>query len=275
MARHDAAARALPDTICGLQRGARTKRQQTLAAGVPGITFSWGCSSALIARVHGAGAIAGVQIGSAAGAERALDAGADFLICQGVEAGGHVQSTLGLMALLERTRTVVGDATPIVAAGGLATGADIAAVRARGAVAAMLGTRFVATRESAAHPVYCRALLDADAQDTARTLCFDGGWSGAVHRVLRNDTLEAWEAAGCPPAGCRPGEGGIIAYTEAGAPVYRYDDTPAMVGMTGRPASASLFAGCGVGAIDDVPEAGALVARLGREFRAAERVKAR
>ena len=194
MARHDAVARALPDTICGLQRGARTKRQQTLAAGVPGITFSWGCSSALIARVHGAGAIAGVQIGSAAGAERALDAGADFLICQGVEAGGHVQSTLGLMALLERTRTVVGDATPIVAAGGLATGADIAAVRARGAVAAMLGTRFVATRESAAHPVYCRALLDADVQDTARTLCFDGGWSGAVHRVLRNDTLEAWEA---------------------------------------------------------------------------------
>ncbi len=241
-----------------------TALDAVLDAGVPVVTFSWGCDSSLIARVHRAGAEVGVQIGSCEGAEAALAAGADFLICQGIEAGGHVQSTTPLRELLAQVLAVAG-ARPVVAAGGLASGRDIAAVVAQGAAAAMLGTRFVATRQSQAHACYLDGLLAAGAKDSVRTTCFDGGWTGAAHRVLRNTTLNAWEASGCPPAGRRPGEGEIIAHTAKATPVYRYDDTPAIAGMTGRPEAASLFAGRGVGAITDVPDAGELVARLARE----------
>jgi hypothetical protein len=102
-----------------------------------------------------------------------------------------------------------------------ATGEEIHKALAAGASAAALGTRFVATIESSAHPDYKRAILAADAKDTALTICFQDGWS-ATHRVLRNRTFVMWDAAGCASPGKRPGEGDAIATKADGSKILRY-----------------------------------------------------
>jgi nitronate monooxygenase len=87
-----------------------------LEAGAPVVTFSWGLPGRLVEKVHRANALVGVQVGTGMGARLAQEAGADFVICQGVEAGGHVQSTRPLAQLLPEARQACGD-LPIVAAG--------------------------------------------------------------------------------------------------------------------------------------------------------------
>ena len=116
----------------------------------------------------------------------------------------------------------------------------------------MLGTSFVATAESAAHPAYKAALVAAGAHATALTICFDGGWQHAPHRVLRNATLERWEEAGCPPPGRRPGEESPPA-VRAGTAIARYEDAPPLVGDSGAIGEMCLYAGAGCAGIDDVP----------------------
>jgi nitronate monooxygenase len=235
-----------------------------LEAGVPMVTFSWGMPGPWVDTVHSFGAAVGVQVGTLAGARRALQEGCDFIVCQGVEAGGHVQSSLPLHALLPAVAAEAG-AVPVMAAGGLADGADIAAAFARGASGVMLGTRFVASTESQAHDAYKAALLAAGSDDTALTGCFDGGWPYALHRVLRNATLMDWEAAGCPPVGRRPGEGNVVARDESGRPVHRYDDAPPSAGMQGEILSCCLYAGTGVARINELRSAGELVRELWRD----------
>ena len=237
-----------------------------LDAGAPIIQFAWGIPSMeVVAAIRKAGAKMGIQVSSAAGARRALDAGADYLICQGTEAGGHVQATKALYdvlpAVLDEAKTI-----PVVAAGGIANGAHIRRALLAGASGVLMGTRFVATKEGGAHDEYKGAITRAKAADTVLTVCFQDGWANAPHRVLRNRTLEMWEAAGCPPAGKRPGEGDILATNAVtGATKLRYsalnpepDDRGALMDMV-------LYAGQGVEAIRDIPSAGELVARLWKE----------
>jgi nitronate monooxygenase len=236
-----------------------------LEAGVPVVTFSWGLPQALIDTVRSFGAALGIQVGSVEGARRALDAGCDFIICQGVEAGGHVQSSTPLQQLLP---AIVAEARdiPVVAAGGLADRADVVRVRSLGARAAMLGTRFVASTESTAHPSYKEALVAAGPGQTALTGCFDGGWPYALHRVLRNATLATWEAAGCPPSGHRPGEGDVVGTDQSGDVVRRYDDAPPRADMSGDIQQGCLYAGSGVHKITAVDCARDIVTDLARAF---------
>ena len=236
-----------------------------LDAGVPIVTFSWGDAAPYVERVHAAGAKVGIQVTNMLGAYRAVHFGADFLVCQGVEAGGHVQSNTKLAEILPRIVNAA-NGVPVIAAGGIATGEQIAAVLKNGA-AASLGTRFVATQESRAHCGYKGLLRSSETADTAPketalTVCFQGGWPYAAHRVLRNGALDVWEAAGSPPVGQRPGEGEIIARTASGEPIFRYDDTAPRQGMSGDIAAMCLYAGTGVGAITDIPPAAELIARL-------------
>ena len=95
---------------------------------------------------------------------------------------------------------------PVLAAGGSGHGQKIKTALLPGASGAVLGTRFVATQESLAHPEYKSAILRAHATDTALSVCLQDGWPSATHRALRNRTFERWEAAGCPSVGRRPGE---------------------------------------------------------------------
>ncbi len=141
--------------------------------------------------------------------------GADALIVQGVEAGGHVQSVVGLLPLLAEVRRAV--SLPLLAAGGIGDPASARAALAAGAVAVVMGTRFVASEECDAHPLYKARLIEAEARDTVLTKLFDVGWPASPHRVIRNTTYEHWEAAGSPPSGQRPGEdekvaGGVLRY---------------------------------------------------------------
>ena len=239
-----------------------------LEAGVPIVTFSWGDAQPYIGPVHRAGAKVGVQVTNVCGAVRAAEMGADFLICQGVEAGGHVQSHTALADLLPRI-VAAARGVPVIAAGGIATGRQIADALKSGAAAASLGTRFVATRESRAHAQYKRLLAEAETGDAALTVCFEGGWPYAAHRVLRNSTLETWETAGCPPVGQRPGEGERVGATASGEPIFRYEDTAPRIGMTGGIETMCLYAGTGVGQITDVPPAAEIISRLWNEARAA------
>ena len=237
-----------------------------LEAGAPVVTFSWGLPGELVRRVHSQGATVGVQVGTARAAQLAIEQGCDFVICQGVEAGGHVQSSSPLEALLEAVVDAARE-VPVVAAGGLADVADIRRVVNAGADAAMLGTRFVATHESRAHPEYKQALVASNGADTVMTGCFDGGWPYAQHRVLRNPTLQRWEDFGCPPSGKRVGEKDVIATTATGAQIRRYDDTPPAEGMRGDVLDCCLYAGLGVGRIRSIEPAADLVKRLGEGAR--------
>src|SRR2546423_111368 len=83
--------------------------------------------------------------------------GCDVIIVQGHEAGGHVRGTVGLMPLLAEVLDTV--KLPVIAAGGIGNARGVAAALAAGAAAVRLGTRFIATRESGAHPLYVESLL--------------------------------------------------------------------------------------------------------------------
>ena len=233
-----------------------------LEAGVPIVTFSWGRPGvARVRKCHAAGARVAVQVGTTSAVAALLDDGVDALIVQGSEAGGHVQSTTPLHQLLPAVlEQALG--VPVIAAGGIATRQDVTGVLAAGAQAAMLGTRFVATRESRAHARYKDLLVAARGLDAVMTLAFDGDWPFGPHRVLRSSTLDRWEAAGCPWPGERPGEGEAVLTRPDGRAVQRYSDAPPLAGDAGDVDAACLYAGSGVGEIDDVPSAGELMARL-------------
>ncbi len=237
-------------------------------AGIPAITLSWGQNAKLIEHAHRYGIAVGVQVGSSEGAHNAIHDGADFVICQGVEAGGHVQSTTPLATLLPQVVALTQD-VPVVAAGGLGNGGDISWALNEGATAVMLGTRFVATKESRAHALYKEAIVNAKESDTSYSICFDGDWPYAAHRVLRNETLNQWESAGCPPSGSRPGEQEFVAQMSSGEKVRRYSSKTPTDAMTGDILDCSLYAGTSVGKITDIPKAKELVLRLWNECQCA------
>ncbi|MBX3118309.1 MAG: nitronate monooxygenase [Fimbriimonadaceae bacterium] len=233
-----------------------------LEAGCPYISFSWGDPLPHIQAVRDAGAGFGVQVVSVSGAQRALKIGADFIICQGIEAGGHVQSTSSLHELLPRVVEIAGD-TPVIAAGGIGDAKAIHNVLELGATGAMLGTRFVATQESRAHDQYKQLLVDKS--ETALTVCFEDGWPYSASRVIRNSTLEEWESVGSPAIGERPHEGEITGTTASGYEIPRYSMVAPQQGATGNIEAMCLYAGTSIKAIHDLPKAGDLVGSLWRE----------
>ena len=236
--------------------------EAVIEAGAPAVTFSWGIAPDLVDLAHKNNVAVGVQVGSEEGAKVAISSGADFVICQGVEAGGHVQSTTELENLLPRVLDTSGE-IPVFAAGGLADADDIGKVIGQGAKGAMLGTRFLATKESNAHDLYKKAILASDSSDTVYTVCFDGGWPLAPHRVIRNKTLNDWEAAGCPPVGRRPREGDIVARDSTGYEVERYaSDNPTVFYKESLMDDMCLYAGTGCARINDIPGVSELVRRL-------------
>jgi nitronate monooxygenase len=238
---------------------------RTLDAGAQVVHFSWGLpTTIMVSSVRSAGAKFGVQIGNAIGARAALDLGADYLVCQGVEAGGHVQSSTALYELLPKILEEARD-TPVLVAGAICRGREIRQALRAGASGAMLGTRFVATQESRQHPDHKSALIKANAGDTALSVCFQDGWPGATHRALRNGTFERWEAAGCPPVGSRPGEGEVLARRVDGTTVLRYSAYSPMHDLSGAITDMAMYAGQGVEDVRDIPAAADLVIRLWTE----------
>jgi NAD(P)H-dependent flavin oxidoreductase YrpB (nitropropane dioxygenase family) len=130
------------------------------------------------------------QCGSVQEALAAHAAGADAVIAQGHEAGGHVRGSLPALELLARVRAALPSGFPMLLAGGITGPDDVAAAIDAGADAAVLGTRFLLSEESGAHPAYRQRLLEAD--ETIVTELFGAGWANAPHRVVPNAATERW-----------------------------------------------------------------------------------
>jgi NAD(P)H-dependent flavin oxidoreductase YrpB (nitropropane dioxygenase family) len=154
---------------------------EAAAAGDAIVTF-WGTPRRLAANtwIH--------QCGSVEEAKAAAAAGADLVIAQGVEAGGHVRGSTPMLELLERVRAAVD--IPVLAAGGLIDAEGVRAALDSGAVAAVVGTRFLLSDESHAHPDYKQRCVDAD--ETVLTELFGLGWPNAPHRVIPNGATRRW-----------------------------------------------------------------------------------
>jgi nitronate monooxygenase len=130
------------------------------------------------------------QCGSTEEARAAQRAGADGVILQGVEAGGHVRGTVPATDLLEATRRALPEGFPIWLAGGVAEATDVRRALEGGAEAAVLGTRFLLSEESGAQVAYRERLLAAD--ETLLTELFGVGWPAAPHRVVPNEATRRW-----------------------------------------------------------------------------------
>lgn len=127
------------------------------------------------------------QCGSVGEARAAHSAGADAIIVQGVEAGGHVRGDTPALELLEQARAALPAGYPLWLAGGIAERGDVRQALDAGAEAAVAGTRFLLSGESRAHPEYRQRLLGA--QQTILTELFGAGWP-APHRVVANAATE-------------------------------------------------------------------------------------
>jgi NAD(P)H-dependent flavin oxidoreductase YrpB (nitropropane dioxygenase family) len=218
------------------------------------IDFFWGDPDPELVRiVHEAGALASWQVGSVVEAMAAEKAGCDFIIAQGVEAGGHIRGTLGLMPLLAQVLDKV--SIPVLGAGGIGSGRGVAAVLASGAAGVRIGTRFIAAAESNAHPDYVRAIISAQAEDSIRTNRFEVECPlcPSTHGVLRS-ALDAAEAY----------DGSFVAEFE-GEPVARFRGTVPTKGFTGNIGAMACYAGQSVGEVRGVQPAAEIVAELAEQ----------
>ena len=222
----------------------------------------WGDPDAeVVERIHAGGAIAFWQVGSLDEAVAAADAGCDAVIAQGIEAGGHVRGTTPLATLLQQVASAV--EVPVIAAGGVATGAAMADALNAGAAAVRVGTRFLASAESGAHPEYVAALVDAAPDSTVYTGAFSEGWPDAPHRVLRIAEDSAAASAGHVV--------GRAAYADRSWDVVRWSAQPPTTFTTGDVAAMAMYAGCGVGDVTDIPTAAQIVDRMTTDALAALR----
>ena len=214
------------------------------------------------------------QCGSVEEALAAREAGADAVITQGVEAGGHVRGTVPAVQLLARVRDAVPDDYPVLSAGGIADASDVKDRIDSGAEAVVCGTRFLMTEESAAHPTYKERLLEA--RETILTELFGAGWP-APHRVVPNRATARW--LGRDPRG----PGWVRGFHRATAPAFSRVPVPMQFRLAAMqkpsrpmfgPAAATvdgppnlidagpLYAGECIDRITDIRPAGELVREL-------------
>lgn len=160
------------------------------------VSFHWGAPAPRwVERLHLADVKVWEQVGSVGEAERARRDGIDLVIAQGSEAGGHNYATMSTLAFVPAVRAALGPDALILASGGIVDGAGLAAALALGADGAWVGTRFLASEESDAHPEWKARLVAASGSDTVRTHVF-----GRHHpefnpmRVLRNRVVAEWDA---------------------------------------------------------------------------------
>ena len=150
----------------------------------------------VIARAHERGMLVAALAGKAAHARSHVAGGVDIVVAQGYEAGGHT-GEIASMVLIPEVVDAVGPQVPVLAAGGIGCGRQIAAALALGAVGVWMGSAWLTTEEyapTAAMPAVRTALLAATSSDTVRSRVY----SGKPARLLRNRWTQAWEQPGAP-----------------------------------------------------------------------------
>ena len=242
------------------------------AAGVPVVTFFWDDPPpGWVATLRDAGTRVWVQVGSPEEAQAAVEAGADAVVAQGFEAGGHNRSVAGTMTLVPAVADAVD--VPVIAAGGVADGRGLAAVLALGAAGALLGTRFLMSSEADAAADYRERIAAAGVGDTARNNVFGLEFPDATVRGLRNAIVAEHEGADhpAPYAGLDPADLPVIGTTSMFGqemPLLRFNGFPPVEAATGDFDQMSLLAGESVGLIGDVRPAGELVAAIAAQAQA-------
>ncbi|GAA2346396.1 nitronate monooxygenase family protein [Dactylosporangium salmoneum] len=236
-------------------------------AGVEVASFHWGHPPrAWIERLHSAGVKVFEQVDSVEAARRAVEDGVDVVVAQGLEAGGHNASTLPLSALVPLVADAVAPAL-VLASGGIADGRGMAAALMLGADGVWVGTRFVATAESAAHQGYKDRLVAAGAEDTVSTSLFgpDTPQFNPM-RVLRNRVVREWAGREADiPDSPLP----VVGETVLGGwrvPMHRFSNiVPMREATTGDLEEMALLAGQGVGLVTSILPAAEVVETMTRE----------
>lgn len=156
---------------------------------VPVLATGLGNPAPFSEQVHEAGGLVISLVGNVKNARRVADGGADIVVAQGHDAGGHT-GRIGTMALLPQVLDAV--SVPVVAAGGIADGRGIAAALAMGCVGVWCGTVFIPTKEANLDDFRKQRILDASEEDTRVTRIY----SGKTMRNVTNELIEAWEDSG-------------------------------------------------------------------------------
>ena len=171
--------------------------QQALAYRPAAVMLSFGDPRPFAETIRSAGAALIIQVTDLEEARQAIDVGADVIVAQGIEAGGHSGpadwSTLPFVPVV----VDLAAPTPVLAAGGIADGRGIAAALALGAAGALIGTRFLATPEALAGPSATKAILAGSGQDTERSTVLDivrgSGWPSRYSaRTIRHPFAQQW-----------------------------------------------------------------------------------
>jgi nitronate monooxygenase len=219
------------------------------------VMLSFGDPAPFIPRIKQSGAFCLVQVQSVEMARAAAAAGADVIVAQGSEAGGHGAARGGL-GLVPAVVDAVG-ALPVVAAGGIADGRGLAAALALGATGALIGTRFYASEEALGLPAAKQRLVEGGGDETLRTTIFDLvrkiDWpTPFTGRALSNDFIRRWHGK----------EAGLAAEIEAENPRYL------AAASAGDVSTAVIWAGEGIDLIHGIEPAGRILERIAAEAEA-------
>lgn len=169
-----------------------TQIEATLASSACAVATATGLRADLISRAKERGKLTLSLVGSVRHARKALDMGVEVLVAQGYDAGGHT-GQVGTLSLLPQIVAAAGD-IPVLAAGGIGTGAQVLGTIAMGAQGAWLGTLWLAARENHTPPALLRRLVAAGSETTT----ISRAHSGKPCRVLRSDWIDAWTEPGAP-----------------------------------------------------------------------------
>lgn len=234
----------------------------------PAVFFWSAPSRAQIERLKAGGVGFWMQVGTVDEARAARDLGAEAIIVQGSEAGGHNRAEATLAVLFAAIRDAIPQ-LPLIAAGGIADGASLAAAMLRGADAVWCGTRFLASREADAHDEYKARVTKARAGDTAMTTVFGPEWPGQPLRALVNRAVRI--SNGRADAALEEARGQTIGTTVLGGqsvPVPRYSAILPTRAFDADLEWACLTAGECSAIIKAVEPAGTIIARMMREAEA-------
>ena len=218
-----------------------------IAERVAAVTLFWDLRPDIVRQLRASGCLVLCQVGSIQEAEEAVMAGAQIVIAQGFEAGGHVRGTTNLADLVPDVVAHVD--VPVLAAGGIVDGKGLVAALRWGAQGAVIGTGFLATRESFAHDYHKRRVVEAKPGETIHTDTFHLNWPrGAAVRVLPNSVTRGEH--GNPFSAERQ-----IIGQEEGRPIYLFSTDSPLRDMTGNFEAMALYAGQGAGLITSIPSA--------------------
>ena len=223
------------------------------------MVFFWDVRPDLIARAGNAGCRVLYQVGSIGDAVAAENAGADAIICQGFEAGGHVRGSVTSLVLLPQVAAAV--RVPVLGSGGFGSGASLVAALALGAEGIHCGTVFIATEESFAHDYHKQRIVEASSESTVHNDVFAVGWPPrSPVRTIRNSITDLYvdDLLGHGPEDFAQE---VIA-KEGDSPVLRFSTSSPLRNTEGDLEALALYSGQICGMVDRIRPAGQIVQEM-------------